>query len=276
MLFKHDLVLDGLEGTIAAFVVSNLTAIVFNRLINSTDLCNKPSYIYAFVYVLIEACLRTNTGFYSWQLSQLFVLAALWPLLRIYNQQQVIDRGFEVGLIMAIACFLFEPAVIFFVMVPVFLQVFRTFNWREWLFPFIGFGLIFSFYACYRLLTGQPFFTFFIIQKFDFNAYYTMQTYTLAACVVVILLGMISYFKGAQRVVMHARKQRQVLLFTFIITTTLLTLLNYNGFIYAPYFIVAGIGSLFAGYYFGNNRFKTLTEVVFLGIVAVQLLRYNI
>ncbi|HLP13554.1 MAG TPA: DUF6427 family protein [Flavobacteriales bacterium] len=276
MIFKRDLVLGGLNGSIAAFIVSNLTAILFNRIINNTDLCNKPSFIYAFTYVLIEAGLRTNTGFYSWQLSQLFILAALWPLLKIYNQRQVIDLGFEVGLIMAAACFLFEPAIIFFAMVPVFLQVFRPFNWREWLFPFIGFALVFSFYACYRLLTNAPFFTFFIIQKFDFKAYYSSQAPTLIACAAVVFLGMISYLKGAQRVVMHARKQRQVVLFMFIITTTLLTLLNYNGSIYSPYFIVAGIGALFAGYYFGNNRFKAITELVFVGFIVLQLVRFNI
>jgi hypothetical protein len=276
MIFKRDLVLEGLNGTITAFIVSNITAILFNRIINNTDLCNKPSFIYAFTYVLIEACLRTNTGFYSWQLSQLFILAALSPLLKIYNQRQVIDLGFEMGLIMAIACFLFEPAVIFFTMIPVFLQVFRPFNWREWLFPFIGFALVFSFYACYRLLTNHSFFTFFIIQKFDFSTYYNNQTYTLVTSATLIFIGIFSYLNGAQRAVIHTRKQRLVILFMFIVTTTLLTLLNYNGFIYAPYFIVAGIGALFAGYYFGNNRFKVIAELVFIAAIAIQVFRFNI
>src|SRR6188768_1419767 len=58
VVFKKDLLLDGYIGAGIAFALSNLTAIFLNRVINNSDLCNKPSFIYAFAYLLLEAALR--------------------------------------------------------------------------------------------------------------------------------------------------------------------------------------------------------------------------
>lgn len=273
VFFKTDLLADGYPGTVFAFIFSNITAILINRVINNSDLCAKPSFIYAFVYVLLESALRTNTCFYTWQLSQLLVIGSLWPLLQIYNQRNVIHLGFEVGLLIAIATVFFQPSIVFILGIPVFLQVFRTFNWREWLFPIIGFSLVFLFYWTYRLLTAQPFFTYYLFQKFDFQSFYYTHQIELIAVGVLLIFGLNSYLLGARKAIMHARKQRMVFLFIFLLWVALFTLLNYSGFAYAEYFVIMAFASVFIGYYLANTRVKWLAEMVFIALVIAQVIK---
>jgi hypothetical protein len=273
VFFKKDLIADGYSGSVFAFVVTVITGILINRIINNSDLCAKPSYIYAFVYVLLETVLRSNSYFYSWQLSQLLVIGSLWPLLQIYNQRNVIHLAFEVGLLIAVATILYQPSILFVLSIPVFLQVFRTFNWREWLFPIIGFSLIFLFYWTYRLLTNQPFFTYYLFEKFDFQKFYNTHRIELIACGILLFLGLNSYLLGASKANIHARKQRMVFLFVFILTVTLFTLLNYSGFAYAEYFVVMAFASVIIGFYLANTRVKWLAELAFIALVIAQVIK---
>lgn len=275
ILFKKDLLMDGTTGTVIAFILTNLTAIFLNRVINNSELTNKPSFIFGFSYVLIESALRSNTGFYSWQISQLLIIASLWPLLQIYNQRSVIHLSFEIGILISIATIFYQPSIIFILIVPVFLQTFRPFNWREWLFPIIGFGMILLFYWTYILIKNEDFFIYYLFEKFNYQTFFYAQETLLIAFGLLTFIGIGSYMTGARRAVIHARKQRLVIVFLFVIAGFTITALNYAGLMYCNYFIVGALSALFIGNYFANARFKWIGEIVFLCVLVLQLVRFN-
>ena len=275
VIFKTDLLMTGITGTILAFCLTTINAMFLNRIINNSELCNKPSFIYAFIFVLLESILRTNCGFYTWQLSQFFLLASLCPLLAIYNQRNVIHLGSEAGLLIAIATIFYQPSVLFVLIILVFIQVFRPFNWREWLFPFLGFCLIILFLATYHYLKKEPFFVYFLFEKFNYTAFYNSTKFSIFLLGLLILLGIGTYLQSARRTIMHARKQRLVILFMFLSTTVGLGLLNYFELTYANFYLVLFIAPLFVGYYFADCKLKWLGELILIGSIIFQLsIRY--
>jgi len=273
--FQTDLLLDGIAGLINAACLCMVTAILFNRIVNDSNLGNKSSYIYAFTYVMIEAILRHNGFFYTWQLSILFVLAGLWSLLQIYNQRQVIDLGFEAGLASGIAALFYLPAGMFFLIIHVFLQVLRPFNWREWLFPFIGAGLVLVFYLVVRFFMHLPMVTQGPdIEPFNFEAYFYSEPLLFIVLGVLLIFGINLYLKNSARAVMHARKQRLVFMSLFLFSTATVTLLNFSGWVYIDYVLIGFTIALFTGQYFNQGRFKWLNELFFLGLLTLQVTRF--
>lgn len=274
MVFKKDLLMDGYFGIGLAFIFTNLTAFLINKIVNNSDLCNKPSFIYAFIYITLETSLRTNLGFYSWQIGEFLIIASFWPLLQIYNQRSVTNLGFEVGLLIGLATLFFQPSIIFLLIIPVFLQVFRPFSWREWLFPMIGFALIFLFYWTFRMVRGESFFTYFLFEKFDLKTFYFSKQLILIVLGILLLFALATYLAGGRKAIMHARKQRFVFIFMFLVSVTTITVLNYLGISYANYFLVLGIATVFIGYYLANTRFKLISETLFIALIISHVIRF--
>lgn len=271
---QKDLLLNGIPGFISALSCMVFTGILLNRIIINSELSAKTSHIYAFMYVLAETALRTDYGFYSWQLGQLFIVASLWPLLKISNQRQVINLTFESGLLIGIASLIYPPSLLIVFIIPFFLQAFRPFNWREWFFPLIGMGLILLFYITYCLLVNKPFYLLYLFLKFNYSDFFYAQPGSLILFALVVIVACLHYISMAQRAVIHARKQRTVMIYLFLGTSGLITLLNLGGVIYANYFICLVPATLFAGHYLGNMKTKWLSGFLTLLLIASQIIKH--
>lgn len=274
LLFKKDLIMDGVPGMVAAAITCLLCAMLLNRIIINSELSLKPTYLYAFSYILAESFLRTDAGFYTWQISQLIMILALWPLLKIFNQRHVIDLGFEAGLLTGIAFLVCPPSLPFFFIIYFFLQRFRPFNWREWLFPIIGLGLVLLFFCVWCYLNNQKIFRVFVVPNFDFKQLYYSQQGILTFLLVLLVVALTTYLRAAFRAIIQARKQRLVILYLFALFVTAITLLNLNGITSIGYYFTCFQTALFLGHFFGHTRTRWLSELLFLACCGVLIGRF--
>lgn len=275
-ILKRDLILDGWAGTIAAAAASVFCAILLNRIAINSEISSKPTYIYAFAYVMAESFTRTDSGFYTWQISQFILIFTLWPLLKIFNQRHVIDLGFEAGMLSGIAFLFCPPCLPFFLIIYFFLQRFRPFNWREWTFPVIGFALMLFFYFAWCYVSGKKPLTLYIFSKFDYTTFFYAQPGVLIFFAVLLLISLGSYIRGSLRAIIHARKQRLVLLYLFILFVVSVTLFNLNKITNLGYCFAAFPAALFMGHYFGHARNRWLAELLFILACAILVSRFSV
>lgn len=276
LIFKKGLLLDGIPGMIAAGLTCLASAMLLNRIIINSELSVKPTYLYAFSYVLVESLMRTDAGFYTWQISQLVMILALWPLLSIFNQRQVVDLGFEAGLLSGIAFLVCPPSLPFFLITWFFLQRFRAFNWREWFFPLVGFGLVILFFYVWCIWQQRSIYTLYLLEHFDFKAFYYSQQVSLTLLMALVFIALITYLRAALRSIIQARKQRLIILYLFALMATGITLFNLNGLSHIGYYFTCSQVALFLGHYFGHTRTRWLAELLFLACCTLAITRFSV
>lgn len=275
-MFKSSLLASDFNGLILGISFSLFNAILANLLFINSDLSGKPFYLFAFIHVLIEALLRNDGYFYTWQLAECLLMGAFYPLLRIQNQRQVIDFTFLSGFLCGIAAVFYLPSVLFFPIIFFFLQRLRPFIWREWFFAFIGSGLLILFYITYKRIQEEPVYLMFFNLPFDYYQNYQQHIYQYLVLLSITLFAVLAYLSLSLRSVMFVRKQRLLLLFYFVIIACGITLFNLTKVVSTSYQLATFTLSLFIGLYLVNIKRKWFAELVFTLLMAAQLFRITI
>lgn len=274
-IFKTDLILSSFTGGIIALGLSTLTGILLNNIVINSDLTDRTSYVFAFFYVTIESCLRQSYGLYSWQFALLLFCIVLWLLLKIFNQSHIADISFQCGILMGILTLIYPPGIIYFLIIFIFIQRFRTFYWREWLFPLLGSAIVFLFYYIYKLAVNQPLILFYVIQPNDLLQWFNELKWPLFMVGGLTLLSVLFFLGKIQRAIMHARKQRYLLLLTLIIIMVFVVTINTGKYARTGLELLFIPISIITGYYAAHVKRTWFAELIFLGLCASQFIKYG-
>jgi hypothetical protein len=137
---------------ICAFITITLLifeALLINYILAENDLIPRNSYIAAFIFIIVTGLFKDLIVLNPVLFSNLFIIAALWLLLRLYEETEAYAIVFNIGTLVSVASMFYFPSVIFILLIWAGFIIYRIFSWREWLISIIGLTLPYLFLGTY-------------------------------------------------------------------------------------------------------------------------------
>jgi hypothetical protein len=137
-------------GTILTYILVIMQGFLLVRLNTRFIFINNRSYLPAFFFIFISACIPDLQRLNPVIFSGFFLLLALEKIFESYKAEKIAYEFFLAAFFVSIGS-LFYPFLLFFLFTLwIGLGILRPFNWREWVFTILGFLIpqffIFSFY----------------------------------------------------------------------------------------------------------------------------------
>lgn len=124
---------------IVAFVLMALEALFFNSMLVANQIITKVSTIGAFVFLLFVNLTLTQTGFFPFALSLIFILAMIHICFLVYQTSNPEIYLFNAGTCLALATMCYFPSIVLIVWVLISLFLSHFSSMRLQLIPIIGF-----------------------------------------------------------------------------------------------------------------------------------------
>ena len=169
-------------------------ALLINYILTENDLIPHNSYMTAFIFIIITGLFNDLIILNPVVFSNLFIIAAIWLFLRLYEETEAYAIVFNIGTLVSVASMFYFPSVIFIVLIWVGFIIYRIFSWREWLISIIGLALPYLFLGTYYFwndcLTAKilPY-----KEAFGFINFYDFSP-TLYVYIVIAFLGLLLLF----------------------------------------------------------------------------------
>jgi hypothetical protein len=153
-------------NTLLAFILLLGQAFFLNKIIDDYSLLGKRSNMPPLIYVVCMSSLPGVLGLHPVIFVNFLILLACNKLYGTYRREQSVSDIFDSALFLSLATLFYFPAILFFLMLWIYLMVFRTFFWREWVATFIGMLLPYFFVFSYYFWNDTL--GYFIISKITF------------------------------------------------------------------------------------------------------------
>lgn len=140
---------------IVAFVLMVLEALFFNSMLVANQVITKVSTIGAFVFLLFMNLTLTQTGFFPFALSLIFVLALVHICFLIYQTSNPEIYLFNAGACLALATMCYFPLIVLVVWVIIALVLSHFSSMRLQILPIIGFLFPYFIYFGATFLFGD-------------------------------------------------------------------------------------------------------------------------
>lgn len=127
-----------------AFVLLLLEALIFNAIMVKNQIVGKVSSMGAFVFVLLMSLTNTQTNFYPFALSVIFILLVINKLFEVYMLPNPELNLLNVGIGITLASMCYFPAILLIVWVMAVLPIAKKGSLRLELIPFAG--LLFTYF----------------------------------------------------------------------------------------------------------------------------------
>ncbi len=264
---------SGLTGVLVAFSVIVITGILVSRIINKSELFDKNQYLSALLYVMIMSCSAEGQIQNPILYSNLFIALALSNLFDIRRPIPCKNLIFKCSTLLLISALFYPPYLIFLPLPWIILFIIRPFSFKEWLMPFIGYGVV----ILYLLLFSSIDVIDFSFKNFTLNASFIpfvnneFTPFLFSFCLLISLLALMSlvvvlklYLKSKNRF-----KNLVLILFSFLFLAALIllkgVLITQGVFIFL---ILAMPISLFLPFFLIHNKKSWLSE----GFVTISFL----
>ncbi len=130
-----------------------------NFFAKKNELTNKGSFT-VFLFAFITAVLPNSLVNFPILLSNVFVLLAIQNVLHLRNERQIKAKIFNASMCVAIASLAYFWSISFIIMVYIGVLYFTPKDYRNWLIPILGLGVVFLFATCFTLYVKDTFFSF--------------------------------------------------------------------------------------------------------------------
>ncbi len=139
----YRLVAEAMQGwhiaaTICAFVLVFLQALALNYLFTHNHLCQKTTFIPAFLYILLMSCNVQTMTMSSILFSNLCLIISLHFFFKCHDKSEGIDEIFQAGFFLALASLFYAPAILFIFWIWGGLIVYKLYKWRSWGMSILG------------------------------------------------------------------------------------------------------------------------------------------
>lgn len=138
-----------------SFLLLFIQASLINRFCMNQKMLAKPTYLPGMCYLLLTSLLADWNYFSAALLINTFLILVFYRMVNLYNTNKPLSAIFNIGLLMGIVTLLYQPAIIFVVMIPLTLFIIRPFRIREWLIGFLGVTTPYYFLALEPLFTNR-------------------------------------------------------------------------------------------------------------------------
>lgn len=267
--------LPNIVFSLITFLLLYSQALLFNRIFNVQRMLGNPNFLPAMAYMLITSLFPEWNQFSAPLLVNSFLILIFYKLVIIHNAQKAGAAIFNVGLIMGVITLLYQPAVIFILLMMFALFTMRAFRIREWLINLLGVTMPYYFLILILYLTNQwdwkklrPEITFGLPEMPS-----TLElTISLVLLVLPFIIGGFLVNANLNKMFIHVRKAWSLLLL-FLIISTLIILVN-GGSNYVNWLLCAVPLTAFhaATYYFPPGKFfpPLLHWIIFIYAIYVN------
>lgn len=139
--------------SLAAFLVV-AQAFMLHILLSSNDLVPRDSFIDGIIYLVCMSWNPSLLFFHPAIPAGLFILLALYMLMKMYGQSEPYQYVFTAAFSVSIASLIYLPALYFMIGLWISLLTFRIASWREWFITIIGLMVPFLYVISYYFWIG--------------------------------------------------------------------------------------------------------------------------
>ncbi len=255
-----------------AFLLLVLETLIFNNMLVKNQIVGKVSTMGAFVFVLLMSLTVTQTNFYPFALSVLFILLVINNLFEVYQQPNPEMNLLEVGVFTAMASMCYFPSILLILWVLIALPIAKKGSLRLQLISIFGFLFVYFAYFVAIYLFGD-----FLTMMHGYRDYFASLSFSVAAfnlrivllLVFLVLSTVFLLFGGSnanfeKTVAVRIKISMAVVLVFFAIVTLFLgNNVLMNGLI----FIALSILISYAFSYLGNTGWANMILALFLVFV---------
>ena len=255
-----------------AFVLLVLETLIFNAFMVKHQIVGKVSTMGAFVFVLLMSLTVTQTNFYPFAFSTLFILLTISNLFDTYMLPNPEMNLLKAGAFVALASLCYFPAILLVLWIMVVLPVSKKGSLRLELIPLFGFLFIyFVYFVCVflfgdfraMLLGYKDYFTAFHFSVEGFNLWNIIVLALLIVPTILMLFG--GKNSGLEKTVAVRTKISMTLILTIFALLTLFlgTDVLLNGLL----FIVLSILISYTFSYMNNTGWANMFLTIFIILV---------
>lgn len=121
-----------------AFILLFSQATLLNRIFNLQKMLPRPNYLAAMAYLLMSSLFREWSQFSAVLLINSLLIWAYYRMLLLYNSSKPGSAIFNIGLLLGIVSLLYQPAVIYVLLLLFAIFIMRPFQIRDWLIGLLG------------------------------------------------------------------------------------------------------------------------------------------
>lgn len=255
-----------------AFLLLVVEALFFNNMLVENQISGKVSTMGAFVFVLLMSLTRTQTNFYPFALSVLFILLIINNLFKVYQLPNPEMNLLKAGVFTALASMCYFPSILLVLWVFIALPIAKKGTLRLQLIPLFGFLFVYFVYFVAIYLFGD-----FLTLMHGYRDYFTSIKFSVAMfnlkiilLLVILVLSTIFLLFGGN----NANFEKTVAVRTKISMTVILSIiaipllfLGPNVLMNGLIFIALSILISYAFSYLGNTGWANLFLALFLVLV---------
>lgn len=256
--------------SIISFILLFLQAVSFNKLVNDHRMLQRPNYLTGMSYLLItslfsewfalSAALITNT-----------ILIWVWSRLStLHNNNAAKTTIFNIGLVIGLAAFFYQPSIVFVLLFIVGMAITRPFRLNEWLIGLVGILTSFYFFAAWLFISDK--WKTYPLPRIQVSLPIFHETrWGLAALIMVLLAMLLGAFfirSNMRRQVVQTRKSWQ-LIYLYLLVAAFVPFLNSSNF--NTWILAAVPASLIIGAAFFYPDKKWFPAVMHWGLAGLSV-----
>lgn len=255
-----------------AFVLLVLETLLFNAIMVNNQIVGKVSVMGAFVFVLLMSLTCTQTNFYPFALSVLFILLSISNLFDVYQLPNPELKLLKAGGFVALASLCYFPSILLILWVIIVLPIAKKGSLRLQLIPVFGFLFVYFLYFVGVFLFGdlqsllmayRDYFSSIKLSVEGFNLKIIGLLVALIISAILLLFG--GNNAGFEKTIAVRTKISMTIIMAFF--ALLLLFLGGNVLMNGLIFIVLSILVSYAFSYIGNTGWANLFLAVFLVLV---------
>lgn len=213
---------------IVAFLLIYIQTILINRICTDQKMLPKPNYLPGMAYMLLSTLFVEWNHFSAPLLINTLLILIFYRMVNLYNTNKPLGAIFNIGLMMGLVTLLYEPAVVYVLMIPLSLYIMRPFRIREWLTGFVGITTPYYFLALEPLFTNKWNWNYLVPSiRIDFPAMPSSLFITVSIILLIVPFIAGGYFvqSNLNKMLIQIRKGWSLLLL-FLIMTIFIILVN--------------------------------------------------
>ncbi len=233
------------------------------------------SYLPAFMFIFLNALYLPLQGFNPVMGGLIFFILAMMKVFRSYHEKRLYTGMLTAGIYLGLASLFYAKFILFLPVLWIGLIILRTFQWREWVFSFIGLALPYVFIFSHDYLAGQSLqgryydiLTNFRPELFfpDWGLAYNILFGILAFAILAASYFMLQSIQGFK---IYIRKYYRFLFWLFLFTAALFGFFYKSSIELMP---VAAIPvSFLLSFYFVKLRNKLWGELLFIFLAGAYV-----
>lgn len=241
---------------VIGIVILIATALLLNITINKNEFFQQNYYIPSLIYVVVMCSLPELNTLHPILISNLFLALTFRRLINIHSQVSCKSEVFDASLFLLISGLFYPPSLLFIPVTWITLMIFRPFNWKEWVTPFMALGLFLIYFFASFLFTDKTFFySSMAIQDFSIYSSYSYLPTTSVLAVVITIITLLGIHQ------IHKKRKYSSIRYKKM-TSTILA------------FLILSIVIFCAVYYYNQNLEATLFTLIPLSIAVTYFLVY--